>query len=271
MSAVAMGSSYFLEHAAAGEMPELALRRPLASLRHLFTSPRWLAGYIAGWVGWGIYILALNFAPLCLVQAVAAGGVGTIAVATWRWGDSPLTAKERGGVLACLCGLAAVAVSLAGHASVGARPGWQSSAGWIIGCVIAAAVLVLMPARLLAPGAAVGAAAGMLFAAGDISTKAALVGVGWLLVPVLLACTALGFVALQLAFQRGKPLQTAGICTLLTNAVPICAGVVLFDERLPAAGFGILRVGGFAAVVAGSALLAHRSVVPPVPPAPVTE
>jgi membrane-bound ClpP family serine protease len=50
---------------------------------------------------------------------------------------------------------------------------------------------------------------------------------------------------------------TAGVCTLLNNALPIGAGVILFREHLPPAGFGVLRVAGFAAVVVGAVLLAR--------------
>ena len=38
---------------------------------------------------------------------------------------------------------------------------------------------------------------------------------------------------LQAAFQHGSALTTAGLSTLLTNALPIAAGMVLFHEPLP--------------------------------------
>src|SRR5207253_4900946 len=86
----------------------------------------------------------------------------------------------------------------------------------------------------LAPGAGLGAAAGVLYGAGDVGTKAAVAGGGRLaFVPVLLACHGLAFVALQLGFQRGTALATAGVATLLTNALPIVAGAALFREGLP--------------------------------------
>jgi hypothetical protein len=112
-------------------------------------------------------------------------------------------------------------------------------------------------ARGLAPGAGLGAAAGLFYAAGDIGTKAA-VGGGWrlLFVPVLLACHGAAFVCLQLGFQRGSALATAGVATLLTNAVPIAGGILLFHEHLPGGPLGVARVLAFAAVVAGAAALA---------------
>jgi hypothetical protein len=97
-----------------------------------------------------------------------------------------------------------------------------------------------------------------MYAAGDVATKAAVGGGAWLaFVPVLLACHGLAFVILQLGFQRGRALATAGLNALLTNALPIAAGVVLFHEHVPHGPDGALRIAAFASVVAGAAVLAR--------------
>ena len=72
----------------------------------------------------------------------------------------------------------------------------------------------------------------------------------------MLAAHGLAFVCLQLGFQRGSALATAGVATLLTNALPIAAGIALFHERLPGGALGGLRALAFAAVVVGAAALA---------------
>jgi hypothetical protein len=76
-------------------------------------------------------------------------------------------------------------------------------------------------------------------------------------VPVLLACHGLGFVALQLGFQRGRALATAGLATLLTNALPIVAGTTLYGEGLGS--LPALRLAAFACTVLGATLLARPS------------
>ena len=68
--------------------------------------------------------------------------------------------------------------------------------------------------------------------------------------------------ALQLGFQRGGALQTAGTASLLTNALPIAAGIALFGEALPGGALGALRVTAFTLVTAGAAVLARRSGAP---------
>jgi hypothetical protein len=64
-------------------------------------------------------------------------------------------------------------------------------------------------------------------------------------------------VALQLAFQRGRVLETAGLSTLVNNLIPIVGGLVVFHETLPKGLAGIARVASFVAVVCGAVLLAH--------------
>jgi len=114
--------------------------------------------------------------------------------------------------------------------------------------------------------AGLGIAAGILYSAGDVATKAAVHGGARLgFVPVLLACHGLAFVALQLGFQRGGVLATAGLATLFTNALPIAAGTTLFGEGLGS--LPVVRVLAFACTVAGAALLARPGEVEP--PRPV--
>jgi hypothetical protein len=75
---------------------------------------------------------------------------------------------------------------------------------------------------------------------------------------LLPACHGLAFISLQLSFQRGTTLATAGVSTLLTNMLPILAGLTVFAEHLPAGVPGVLRGLGFASAVLGAAMLARR-------------
>jgi|GEM_PF-287904 len=263
-ASVTLNGSFYLQHEAASGLPQLSLRRPLHSLRLLFTNLRWFVGWLGGFVGWGLYILALRFAALSLSQAVMAGGVGLIAFLAAYRGRTRLSARERLGTAACLGGLVLVAVSLVGQAASSHQRDWRPVAVWVVACVLAAGLSAAMSKRALAAGAGLGAAAGLLYAAGDIATKAAVSSAGLVFVPVLLACHLLGFVALQLAFQRGGALATAGLSTLLNNTVPIAAGLVVFHEAVPADAFGAARVLGFVAVVVGATLIARREKETPV-------
>jgi drug/metabolite transporter (DMT)-like permease len=255
-SAAALNWSYLVQHGEAAAMPPLTIRHPIRSLRLLFTNTRWLIGFFVGITGWALYVAALALAPLSLVQAVAAGGIGLLALFVWRLSGVELTRREWLGVGIAVAGLALLALSLGGGHAKGTHGQWIAIGAWIGCTALLAAAAVVVPG--LAPGAGLGAAAGLFYAAGDVGTKAA-VGGGWRLgfIPVLLACHGLAFVCLQLGFQRGSALATAGVATLLTNAVPIAAGIVLFHEHLPGGALGAVRLLAFAAVVAGAAALAR--------------
>jgi hypothetical protein len=263
-SAAALNWGFFTQHGAASGLPALSVRRPGRSLRLLFSSLRWLGGFAAGLAGWALYVAALALAPLSLVQATSAGGIGLLALLVERTTGTSLARTEWVGVGAAVGGLVLLGISLAGQAP-GGRSGDPAIVGaWI--CVSGAAALIA--AVRLPGGAGFGVAAGVLYAAGDVATKAAVAGGPAVLafVAAVLACHGLAFVALQLGFQRGGALATAGVATLLTNALPILAGTVVFHEGLPGGAFGVLRVAAFAAVVCGAALLGRT--VEPTPPEP---
>ena len=264
-SAVSLNLGLFAQHRASNSLPALSLRHPWTGLRLLFTDGRWLLGYVVGLGGWGLYIAALLFAPISLVQAVGAGGIGLIALFVWRVARVPFSRREQAAIGACAVGLALLCISFAAGAPRPDVVATHTLAVWVGAMLLAASLSWRPGSRVMRPGAGLGVAAGLCFAAGDVSTKAAVSGVGLFLVPVLVGCLVVGFVALQLAFQRGSALATAGLASLLNNALPIIAGILAFHERLPPGAYGVTRAAGFVTAVSGAALLAR-----PEPPEPLS-
>jgi hypothetical protein len=250
-STVAINGGYALQHDAASALPPLTLRHPLRSLLALFETPRWLVGFLGGIGGWVLYVVALRLAPLSLVQAAAAGGVVVLA-----FGAGRLSRAEWGGVVAAVGGLALLAASLGAHTG-SAHGDALPIAAWMVCSVVVAGIAARFRNGL-------GTAAGVLYAAGDVGTKAAVAGGARLwFVPGLLACHGLAFVAMQLAFQRGRRLATAGVAVLWTNALPIAAGMALYSESSG----GPLRIVAFALVVVAATALAREAVAPEPAPA----
>jgi hypothetical protein len=263
-SAGALNWSYYAQHGAAAALPPLSLRRPLRSLELLFRNRRWLVGFLIGIGGWVFYVVALGLAPLSLVQAASAGGIALLAALV-----GGLSSRERAAVVLAIAGLLLLGVSLAGVSAPSSHGSWLPIALWMGASLGVAACAAGPLARVLAGGAGLGVAAGVLYAAGDVGTKAAVVGGGRLaFVPALLACHGLAFVALQLGFQRGGALATAGMATLWTNALPIAAGSLLFGESLPPGMRGVARVAAFACVVIGAAALSRPDTGEPAPVEP---
>ncbi len=261
VSACFLNVGYLLEHSVASKVPALSLRRPIASLRSLLGNRRWLSGFGAEAGGWILYVVALALAPLSLVQATAAGGIGILAVMVSRFTHVPLTARERVGAGVSVVGLALLGISLLGDHGEGSPGGYLWVGIWLIASAAAAGICVTLLAHVIGGGPAFGIAAGILFAAGDVSTKMAVTGgrenVAFLV--CLIAFYGVGTVLLQAGFQRGSALTTAGLATLLTNALPIAAGMTVFGEPLPAGWIGAVRIAAFAAVVAGAVLLASHA------------
>ena len=265
LSAACLNWGFLRQHGTVSELPALSVGRPIASLRLLFVNRRWLAGFVVGLGGWALYVGALRLAPLSLVQAVSAGGIGLLALLVERTTDVRLVGREWSGVAAAVLGLLLLGLSLTGSGQSAGHHGSARAVGlWIAVSVAAAAVFAGPIAPRLAGGAGFGLAAGVLYAAGDVATKAAVGGgMAVLFTAAVLACHGLAFVALQLGFQRGSALATAGVSTLAMNALPIAAGTLVFAEALPDGGPGTLRVLAFTAVVAGAALLVRAEAPQP--------
>ena len=257
-SAAALNWGFLRQHGETSQMSPLTLRHPIRSLRTLFANLSWLAGFAVGLGGWALYIAALRLAPLSLVQAVSAGGIGLLALLVERTTDASLSRREWSGVGIAVAGLVLLGISLAGHAASGRHGSSVGVLLWVLASVAVASLAAGPLSPRLAGGAGFGIAAGTLYAGGDVATKAA-VGGGTAIIfaAAVLACHGLAFVSLQLGFQRGGALATVGVSTLFTNALPIAAGMTLFQEGLPAGVLGALRVVAFAAVVVGAALLAR--------------
>jgi len=245
-SAFALNWGWVAQHGAASSLPSLSVAAPRRSLRLLFANPRWLTGFAVGLGGWALYIGALALAPLSLVQAVSAGGIAILALLVRPSG------REWVGAGLGTLGLVLLAATL-GHVSTGHATHVPAAAGWVAASAVAAGI-----AALTRGAAGLGIAAGVLYAAGDVATKTAIGGGARIaFVAALLAAHGLAFVCLQLGFQRGSALTTAGLSTLFTNALPIAAGIALFHEQLPGGAAGDLRVAAFALVVACAGLLAR--------------
>ncbi len=257
LSTAALSYGFYLQHSASGKVPTLSLRHPVTSLHSLFTNWQWLTGFVTGLSGWALYIIALAFAPLSLVQATSAGGVGLLALLV-RLGGASLSRPDRLAVAASVGGLLLLGLSLPAGTAHPASLTWAAPLGWTIASMLIAGLAAVPAAGILRPGAALAVAAGLLYSAGDVATKAAVDGTRpvALFAVLLLACHGLAFVCLQLAFQRGTAMATAGVSALLTNVLPILAGLIVFGEQVPGGGAGIMRGLGFTGAVLGATLLA---------------
>jgi hypothetical protein len=264
--ALALGSTtlinfaYLREHDAAAALPAMSLRRPLHSLRLLLGDRSWLLGFALETGGFALYVAALALAPLALVQSIAAGGIGLLALASARVGGRGMGGGELRGALISVSGLLFLALSLIGGDDHSASGSTVAILSWLGSTGVLAVVVYTAGRRLVGAVVADAIAGGLLFSLGDIATKVTTQGgTRVLFAPAMILGYVLGTSVLQIGYQRGEALTVAGIATLLTNALPIVAGTVLLDESVPGGPLGVLRVLAFATVVVGAILLAMAS------------
>jgi hypothetical protein len=250
--------AYLREAHAVGALPALSLRSPLRSLQLLLVSHTWLTGFAMESGGFALYVTALALAPLALVQSVAAGGVGILAVASARLAHRRLTTRESLSAGVSVLGLLFLSLSLIGGGDRGGHGSTAEIGLWLGGTCAAGAIVFMAGRTRLGAAAAAGIAGGLLFSVGDISIKVATQGgarTGFALAAIF--GYLLGTSLLQIGYQRGAALTIAGLATLLTNALPIAAGNLLLDETLPTGGARVLRILAFVTVTAGAILLAR--------------
>jgi hypothetical protein len=258
LSAIAINWSYSQQHGVVAGMPELSLRRPLRVAGLLLRDTAWLVSFGVESVGWLLYLAALRLSPLSLVQGVGASGIAALAIFSAKGHPSQLPRRERAAVVAGVLGLLLLAISLVNTTQADTKPPAFGAAIWL-GAIVAGAVLLTGAHVRIARAPALGLAAGLAFAAGDILSKLGVFGGIWLVAfAPLLAVYALGTALLQQAFQSGGALPTAGLATLATNAVPIVSGFVLFGETVPNAASGVLQMLAFGTLIASAILLARR-------------
>jgi hypothetical protein len=259
VSAVAVNWAYSREHDAVEPMPPFTWRRPVAFVSALLGSRAWVTAFGMETVGWLLYVAALRLAPLALVQAVCASGIAVLAFVTARGHPGRLSRREQLAVVVAVLGLVLLAISLTDVQPVDHAPASTAVAVWLGALAGGALVVVGAPVRL-ARGPALGLAAGLLFAGGDICAKLIVYGGTWFVAFVpLVVFYALGTSVLQGAFRHANALTAAGLATLATNAVPIAAGFVVFGEELPDGFHGGLQVAAFASLVVSATLLGRAA------------
>ena len=258
VSALVTNTAYSLEHDAAAALPPLSPRHPVKSAMLLLGDRRWLIAFGAETAGWLMYVAALWLAALSLVQAVAASGVAVLAFATARGHPSRLARREQFAVVLAVAGLTLLALSLVSTTETDRHPEVAGVIIWLAACGGAATLLAAIPTRF-GRAASLGLAAGLLFADGDVSAK--LIGYGglWLIaLTSLIVAYGTGTSMLQWAYQRGDALTAAGMATMVTNAVPIAAGFVLFGETLPHGTRAVLQITAFGCLVVSAVALGRQ-------------
>jgi hypothetical protein len=266
IASVALNVGFLIQGVGSTEAPLLELARPLRSLRALLRSRLWVAGILLSSAGWGLQIAAFALAPLSLVQAFGSGGLALLVPLERRFLRRAIPPGEAGAVLLIAVALVLLSIGLG-------RPGSHRDFDDVgLAVYVAAIATIALPLTGIGVGRharALGAAAGLLYGASDVATKA-VTGVaergldrvltsaeGLILLAVVLGSTAVGFLIFQRGLQADRPVPVIALMAAGTNVVAIAGGFVVFGDPLGASpGVVALHVTAFVLVGIAGWLLA---------------
>jgi drug/metabolite transporter (DMT)-like permease len=248
-----------------GRLPSLVAR--------YIRDPLWLLGLFFQPFGYGLYLWALEIAPLNIVQtAMSSGVVVFVAIAVCLLGER-LTRLEWGAMGSVVLGMILLSISLSPDAD-----GSQSLLDpWVVfrlslilvGLSAVAWFAMATPRRPNRRGMALGIVSGLLLGLASIYAKGFALHLvesppGQLLryavttpyAPLTLCANMAGFFLLLGAFRGERASIVLALSATLSNVVPILAAMLALGERLPVDNWlAIARLLALALTLGGAALL----------------
>ena len=229
----------------------------------LFRSGWYTLGIVVAMASWGFHVGALALAPISLVQSVIAGGLVLLTVVADRLFGFEVTRREWIGVALTAAGLAFLAATLEG----GARDAHSDYEAGTLALYVAIGSGLGLAAAAVArdghrAGPLLGASAGFLWGASDVSIKALSdsldTGVAVLVHPLALVILTLSLVGLLVSarsLQIGPAVPVIAVTSATANVWTIASGPIVFGEPLPGDTLGlVVRLLAFALVIAAAAL-----------------
>ena len=255
---------FLYKHRGAVLAPDVEWRRPVHSSLMLFQSGWYTLGIVVAMGSWGFHVGALALAPISLVQSVIAGGLVLLTVVADRLFGFEVTRREWIGVALTAAGLAFLAATLDGTGSEAHNDyGAATLAVYVaIGAGLGLAVAVAGRAGGHRAGPLLGASAGFLWGASDVSIKALSgsldTGLAVLVHPLALVILTLSLVGLLVSarsLQLGPAVPVIAVTSATANVWTIASGPIVFGEPLPDDPLGVtIRMLAFALVICAAAL-----------------
>jgi drug/metabolite transporter (DMT)-like permease len=263
--AVATQLGFLYKHKGACAAPKVDIRRPLKTVKCLFSS-RWFAIGMAVALGaWLLHVAAMALAPISVVQAVLSTGVVILAVLAERLFGFKVGRRQWLGVAMTAAGLVLLVITLPAHSGTHSSFSLAGMISFEAGMLAIGALLITGP-RIGAPdhhhGVMLGAAAGVLFGVSDVAIKA-LTGLDgplsvlvspWL--PVTIVASVVAFYASARGLQDGEAVPVIASTSTAANVSTIMGGIVVFGDPMPGDAVGIaLQMVAFALVVVAALIV----------------
>jgi len=264
--AIATQLGFLYKHRGACDAAKVDIRRPLKTVRSLFSS-RWFAiGMLVALGAWLLHVAAMALAPISVVQAVLSTGVVILAVLAERLFGFEVGRRQGIGVGMTAAGLILLVITLPAHSGAHSSFSVAGMISFEAGMLAIGALLITGP-RIGAPdhhhGVMLGAAAGVLFGVSDVAIKA-LTGLGdgplgvllspWLAVTIIASVVA--FYASARGLQDGEAVPVIASTSTAANVSTILGGIVVFGDPMPGDTVGMaLQMFAFVLVIVAALIV----------------
>jgi drug/metabolite transporter (DMT)-like permease len=263
--AVATQLGFLYKHRGACAAAKVDIRRPLKTVRCLFSSKWFAIGMAVALGAWLLHVAAMALAPISVVQAVLSTGVVILAVMAERLFGFQVGRRQWLGVAMTAAGLVLLVITLPAHSGTHSSFSLAGMISFEAGMLAIGALLITGP-RIGAPdhhhGVMLGAAAGVLFGVSDVAIKA-LTGLDgfvsilvspWL--PVTIIASVIAFYASARGLQDGEAVPVIASTSTAANVSTIMGGIVVFGDPMPGDAVGIaLQMFAFVLVVVAALIV----------------
>lgn len=257
----------FQKHGMSTSFPKISLKNVVRQIglvvKTLFTNWLWLLGTLMMLGGGGVYLVALGYGDVTVVQPILCLTVAVSAIVGVVWLKEKVSVIEWAGILMVLAGV--ILVSIAGGGKTAVLPGGSHLLIFFVAFSLAAAAAFLLGRVGISIEFSLALSAGLVFGLGNVAAKLMMMrfGVGSADLfqlaavqsiltdyPIILVIAAniVGSIFYQTAFANGRASIVASICTIVGNTVPIIAAITIFGEQvkfLHGLGIIIVLVGAF--------------------------
>jgi len=253
--------STYLQKKAVDALPMMEIRTSWQVVRRFVTNIPWITAMAMDGLGTGLYLVALIFLPVSIVEPILTAGIAILAyLAITKLGETPRRA-DYVAIAMTVLGVVFLAVSLAEGVPTGKT--YHAVELWFVtAAILGVAIAVPIGIKLLGRGetaAGLGFAGGLLIGVAGVYSRLLMGNFGgnwyiWLFACLLTYPT--GFLVFQAGLQRGKAVVVAPIYNSLVMCVPVVVGMVALNETLPDSAFlAALRIAAFALIIVGTIVL----------------
>jgi drug/metabolite transporter (DMT)-like permease len=257
--------STYLQKKAVDLLPQLKLRLTWTVLKTFFSNRPWLYAMLMDGIGTGLYMVALIWLPVSIVEPIISAGIALLAyLAIKNLGEEP-GPGDLLAIGAIVLGVVFLAISLG--EGLPAHNTYNSLELWIA-TVVVVSLAVVVPLALYFSGrgsiaAGLGFSGGLAIGLAAVFSRLLMADFGGLWYVWLLVCILtypVGFGLFQAGLQRGKAVVVAPIYNSLVLCVPVVLGMLALNESMPhSALLAALRIAAFVLIAFGAIFLSRTT------------